>query len=98
MITSSWGAQFMQMCEALDAQHSWLQYVVPFFTGTDVVAQIQPSFYPVTYNNVIHIYHRRATWGRYSLLPPGHYGASGPFLSQEARLHHTHPGRQPLLS
>ena len=86
MITSSWGSQFMQICGEIDAQHSGLQYVVPFFAGTDVVAQMQPFFYPVTYNHVTHLYHRRATCCRYYLLPQGHYCASCPLISQAERL------------
>ena len=97
MITSSWGAQFMQICGAIDAQHSGLQYVVPFFAGNDVVAQMQPSFYPVTYHHVTHLYHRRATCCRYYLLPQGHYCASCPLLSQEERIQHNHTWMQHLL-
>jgi hypothetical protein len=40
MLTSSWRAQFMQICGAIDAQHSGLQYVVPFFAGNDVMVQM----------------------------------------------------------
>ncbi len=97
MITSSWGAQFMQICGAIDAQPSGLQYVVPFFAGSDIVAQMQPSFYLVTYRQVTHVYHRRATCCRYYLLPQGHYCASCPLLSQAERIEHNHTWMQHLL-
>jgi len=98
MITSSWGAQFMQICEALDAQPSGVQYVVPFFAGTDVVAQMQPSFYPVMYHQVTHLYHRRAACCRYYLLPQGSYCASCPLLSQEERIQRNQTWMQHLLA
>ena len=98
MITSSWGAQFVQICGAIDVQERGLQYVVPFFAGNDVVAQMQPSFYPVTYNNVTHLYHRRATCCRYYLLPQGHYCASCPLISQEERIQRNQTWMQNLLS
>jgi hypothetical protein len=97
MITSSWGAQFMQICEAIDAQPSGVQYAVPFFAGTDVVAQMQPSFYPVTYHHVTHLYHRRAACCRYYLLPQGSYCASCPLLSQEERMQRNRTWMQDLL-
>lgn len=86
MITSSWGAQFMHICGEIDEQKSGLQYVVPFFAGNDVVSQMQPHFYPVTYKNVTHMYHRRATCCRYYLLPQGQYCASCPLISQRERM------------
>jgi hypothetical protein len=97
MITSSWGAQFMQICGAIDTQTSGLQYVEPFFAGNDVVAQMQPSFYPVTYHQVTHLYHRRATCCRYYLLPRGSYCASCPLLSQEERLQRNHTWMRHLV-
>lgn len=86
MITSSWGAQFINICGAIAEQTRGLQYVVPFFAGHDVVSQMQPHFYPVTSNTVTHIYHRRATCCRYYLLPQGQYCASCPLLSQDERV------------
>jgi ferric iron reductase protein FhuF len=97
MITSSWGSQFMQICGALDAQQSGLHHALPFFAGTDVVAQVQPHFYPVTYKHVTHIYHRRATCCRYYLLPQGQYCASCPLLSQAERLQRNHAWMQHLV-
>jgi hypothetical protein len=86
MITSSWGAQFITICGAVAEQTHGLQFVVPFFAGTDVVSQMQPHFYPVTAGTVTHLYHRRATCCRYYLLPQGQYCASCPLLSQAERV------------
>ncbi len=97
MITSSWGAQFMHSCEEIDEQQTGLQYVVPFFAGDDVVSQMQPHFYPVTYNKVTHIYHCRATCCRYYLLPRGQYCASCPLISQAERLQRNHAWMKHLV-
>lgn len=70
---------------------------MPFFAGYDVVFQMQPHFYPVTYNQVTHIYHRRATCCRYYLLPQGQYCASCPLLSQKERVQRNQAWMQHLL-
>ena len=49
-----------------------------FFEGTDVVSEMQPQFYPVTYQQVTHVYHRGASCCRYYRLRQGHYCASCP--------------------
>jgi len=97
MITSSWGSQFMQICGEIDEQKSGLSYALPFFAGNDLVSEMQPQFYPVTYNHVTHIYHRRATCCRYYLLPQGQYCASCPLVSQEERLQRNHVWMQHLV-
>lgn len=97
MITSSWGGQFMQICGEIATQQSGWQYVVPFFAGDDVVSQMQPHFYPVTYNNVTHVYHCRATCCRYYLLPQGQYCASCPLISHEERLQRNHTWMKDLF-
>jgi ferric iron reductase protein FhuF len=97
MITSSWGSQFIQICGEIDEQHNGLSYAAPFFTGNDAVSEMQPQFYPVTYNQVTHIYHRRSTCCRYYLLPQGHYCASCPLISQEERLQRNHLWMQHLV-
>jgi hypothetical protein len=76
MITSSWGGQFMQLCGEIGTQQQGWQDAIRFFAGEDIVAQMQPHFYPVTYNNVTHVYHWRATCCRYYLLPERHYCVS----------------------
>jgi len=59
LVTSSWGAQFFNIFGEIDGQEGGLQHVRQFFQGSDIVAQMQPDFYPVTFRNVTHIYHRR---------------------------------------
>ena len=83
MITSSWGAQFIHIVGEIATQESGLPVVRQFFVGTDIVAQTQPYFYPVTHQHVTHVYHRRATCCRYYLLPQGGYCASCPLIPQE---------------
>ena len=83
MITSSWGAQFIHIMGEIATQERGLPLVQQLFAGTDIVAQTQPCFYPVTYQHVMHVYHRRATCCRYYLLPQGGYCASCPLIPQE---------------
>jgi ferric iron reductase protein FhuF len=86
LVTSSWGAQFFNVLDAIGGQKSGLQHVRQFFQGDDIVAQMQPEFYPVTFRNVTHIYHRRASCCRFYKIPQGQLCASCPIVSQEERL------------
>lgn len=86
MITSSWGAQFIHIHGEIATQTSGLPKVRQFFAGNDLAARTQPDFYPVTYKQVTHVYHRRATCCRYYLLPQGGYCASCPLIPQEERV------------
>jgi ferric iron reductase protein FhuF len=86
LVTSSWGAQFFNIFGEIDGQESGLQHVRQFFQGNDIVAQMQPDFYPVTFRNVTHIYHRRASCCRFYKIPQGQLCASCPIVSQEERL------------
>jgi ferric iron reductase protein FhuF len=97
MITSSWGAQFIIICRELGTPTSGLQDIVSLFSGNDVVSQMQPHVYPVTYNQVTHLYHRRAACCRYYLLPQGHYCASCPLVSQEERIQRNQEWMKNLL-
>jgi hypothetical protein len=86
MITSAWGSQFIHIFGEIGEQIQGLSCVRQFFEGNDVVSQMQPQFYPVTYEHVTHVYHRGASCCRYYLLRQGHYCASCPLISQEERL------------
>ena len=86
LITSSWGAQFINICGEIDGQEGGLPQVRQFFEGNDVVSQMQPHFYPVTYQNVTHVYHRRASCCRFYRIPQGEYCASCPIVPQEERV------------
>jgi len=86
LITSSWGAQFINISGGLEGQEPGLAYARDFFEGRDVVAQMQPDFYPVTYRHVTHIYHRRASCCRFYKMPQGELCASCPIVPQEERL------------
>jgi hypothetical protein len=86
LVTSSWGGQFFNILGALDGQERGLGHVRQFFQGNDIVAQMQPDFYPVTYCNVTHIYHRRASCCRFYKIPQGQLCASCPIVPQEERL------------
>jgi ferric iron reductase protein FhuF len=86
LVTSSWGAQFFNIFGEIDGQEGGLQHVRQFFQGNDIVAHMQPDFYPVTVRNVTHIYHRRASCCRFYKIPQGQLCASCPIVSQEERL------------
>jgi ferric iron reductase protein FhuF len=86
LVTSSWGTQFFNIYGEIDGQESGLQHVRQFFQGNDIVAQMQPDFYPVTFRNVTHIYHRRASCCRFYKIPQGQLCASCTIVSHEERL------------
>jgi hypothetical protein len=86
LVTSSWGGQFFNILGVLGGQERGLPHVRQFFQGHDLVAQMQPDFYPVTFRNVTHIYHRRASCCRFYKIPQGQLCASCPIVSQEERL------------
>ena len=97
MITSAWGAQCIQIFGEIGEQIQGLSWVRQFFEGNDVVSQMQPQFYPVTYQHVTHVYHRGASCCRYYLLRQGHYCASCPLISQEERLQRQHAWMKHLI-
>ncbi|MGE3539589.1 MAG: (2Fe-2S)-binding protein [Candidatus Tectimicrobiota bacterium] len=86
MITSSWAAQCMQICQELSEQKDGAEHARALLAGEDVVAQMQPRFYSVTYGQITHVYHRRSTCCRYYLLPQADYCANCPLLSQAERV------------
>jgi ferric iron reductase protein FhuF len=86
LVTSSWGAQFFNIFGEIDGQESGLEHVRQFFQGNDIVSQMQPEFYPVTFRHVTHIYHRRASCCRFYKIPQGQLCASCPIVSHEERL------------
>ena len=86
MITSAWGSQFIHIFGEIDEQPKALPIVRQLFAGNDLAAQMQPEFYPVTYQHTTHVYHRGASCCRYYLLRRGQYCASCPLISQEGRL------------
>jgi FhuF 2Fe-2S C-terminal domain len=86
MITSAWGSLCVHIFGVIGEQTQGLPWVRHFFAGNDVVAQMQPQFYPVTYKHLTHVYHRGASCCRYYRLRAGHYCASCPLISHEERL------------
>jgi hypothetical protein len=97
MITSSWGSQFFNIFGEIDVQENGLPYVRKFFAGSDLASQMQPDFYPVSYNNVTHVYQRRASCCRYYKLPRGQLCASCPIVSQEERIQRNKAWMKSLL-
>lgn len=73
----------MNICDVIDDQKNGLQFVLQLFEGDDLISQMQPHFYPVTYSNMTHMYHRRASCCRYYRLEKRQYCASCPLISQE---------------
>jgi ferric iron reductase protein FhuF len=86
MITSSWASQLMNICAVVAEQKHGLPYASKLFEGDDVVACMRPTFYPVTYRHVTHVYHRRASCCRYYKLPHGDLCASCPLVGEEERI------------
>lgn len=86
MITSSWAAQFIAVCDRLHGQTHALPIVEQFFDGDDDVAKMQPRLHPVTFAGVTHLYQRRASCCRYYLLPDKPLCASCPLVSHDERI------------
>jgi hypothetical protein len=86
MVTSAWGSLCIHIFGEIGEQTQGLSWLRHFFAGHDVVAEMQPQFYPVTYQHVTHVYHRGASCCRYYRLRQGHYCATCPLISQEERL------------
>jgi hypothetical protein len=78
MIASAWGSQVIQIFGEIGEQTQGLSWVRQFFAGHDVVSQMQPQFYPVTYQHVTHVYHRGASCCRYYLVQPRASGSQAP--------------------
>ena len=97
LLASSWGAQFINISGEVGGQAGGLPRVRQFFAGNDLVAQMQPDFYPVTFRNVTHVYHRRAACCRFYKFPQGELCASCPVVSQEERLRRNRAYMQYLL-
>lgn len=86
MITSSWAAQFIAVCERLGSQALAAPIMEAFFAGDDDIGRMQPRTHPVTMRGVTHLYQRRASCCRYYLLPKGDLCASCPLVSHDERL------------
>jgi FhuF 2Fe-2S C-terminal domain len=97
MITASWGSQFFNIFGEIDVQDNGLPYVRDFFAGSDLASQMQPDFYPVSFNGVTHVYHRRASCCRFYKLPQGQLCASCPIVSQEERIQRNKAWMKSLL-
>jgi ferric iron reductase protein FhuF len=90
MITSSWAAQFITVCERLGGQQLAAPILDAFFAGDDEVARMQPRMHPVTMHGITHLYQRRASCCRYYLLPQGNLCASCPLVPHDERLRRNH--------
>jgi hypothetical protein len=90
MITSSWAAQFITVCERLGGQALAAPILEDFFTGDDDIGRMQPRVHAVTMEGVTQLYQRRASCCRYYLLPKGDLCASCPLVSHDERLRRNH--------
>jgi hypothetical protein len=97
MITSAWGSQCMHIFGEIGEQIQGVPWVQCFFAGNDIVAQMQPQFYPVTYQHVTHVYQRAASCCRYYRLRQGYYCTNCPLISQEERLQRQRDWMQYLI-
>ena len=86
MITSSWGSQFVAIMQRVNAQEAGWTEAEHFFDGHDLVAQMRPAFYLVTYHQRTRIFHRRSACCRYYLMPKGSYCASCPLIPDKERI------------
>jgi hypothetical protein len=86
MITSSWAAQFIAVCERLGGQAFAAPILETFFVGDDDIGRMQPRTHTVTMHGVTHLYQRRSSCCRYYLLPQGNLCASCPLVSHDERL------------
>ena len=86
MISSSWGAQCSNVFARFGDQCSAAELARALFRGTDVIAQTQPRFYPVTYNAVTRMYYRSSSCCRYYLLPNRQCCAQCPLLKEDHRI------------
>jgi FhuF 2Fe-2S C-terminal domain len=58
---------------------------------------MQPDFYPVSYQGITHVYHRRVSCCRFYKLPGGQLCASCPIVSHEERLQRNQAWMKTLL-
>jgi ferric iron reductase protein FhuF len=86
MLTSSWASQFTGLCETPSDQRAMQPVIEALFAGSDEAAAMQPRMHPVTYQDVTHLYQRRASCCRYYLLPQADLCASCPLVSHDDRL------------
>jgi len=86
MISSFWGAQCSNVFARNGDQCSGARLAQKLFSGTDLTAESQPTFYPVTYGNVTRMYYRSTSCCRYYLLPNKQYCACCPLLKEEVRV------------
>jgi hypothetical protein len=88
MISSSWGAQCSNVFARVGDQCSGAELARALFRGSDIIAETQPHFYPVTYNTVTRMYYRSSSCCRYYLLPNGQYCAQCPLIDDDLRVRH----------
>lgn len=86
MLTSSWAAQFTGLCENRNDHRAIWPTLREFFAGDDVVSLMQPLMHDVHYQDIVHLYQRRASCCRYYLLPQGDLCASCPLVSHDERV------------
>jgi ferric iron reductase protein FhuF len=85
-LTSSWASHFTSFCDDPRDQRSMQPRIEALFAGHDIVAEMQPRLHAVTYQDVTHLFQRRASCCRYYLVPQGSLCASCPLVSQADRL------------
>ena len=85
MLTSSWAAHVTNLIGEGRDQRLAAPVLQAFFAGDDVVAQMQPTLYQLTWSGVTHLYQRRASCCRIYLLPQMELCASCPLVSHEER-------------
>jgi hypothetical protein len=85
MLTSSWAAHITNLIGDGRDQRPAAPVLQAFFAGDDVVAQMQPTVYALTWAGVTHLYQRRASCCRIYLLPQMDLCASCPLVSHEER-------------
>jgi hypothetical protein len=90
LMTSPWAAVLVTALERLGTSDLTLELADLFFSGDDVIADMQPTLYPVIYNNVTRICQRQASCCRYYMLPSAKYCSTCPLISRGERLRRNH--------
>jgi len=86
MISSSWGSQCGTVFAKIGNQCSGSEFAKALLSGSDIVAETQPHFYPVTCETTTRMYYRSSSCCRYYLLPKKQYCASCPLIPDDVRV------------
>lgn len=85
VLTSLWASHFIALWPSRDDQRLLARMLDSFFTGDDIVAEMQPVVTAVESGGAVHLNLRRASCCRFYLVVGGSLCASCPLASGEER-------------